>query len=289
MIHPGDFWNQPELGTGTQFERGLLSLFTVEGNGKPRPIGTAFLISADGGTGVACTAAHNFSGIAQLQQPPLTHHSSALREFLPEGKPLNLAASAVRAMLTEIDRVEMAQLTWAVWDERNDIAVFGLRPQIETDMDCFKSAYEVTDTVPHVGELIAISGFSTIDVDAEFIEPKPHAIFRLIRTHILRIGRVKAIFPEGHLLCRGPCIETSIPVFPGMSGAPAMRFGSAGEPMVPFGVVSSDADQIGIDKNDRTAEGTSIVALLGAKTTVEYVSGKRTMQFSFGHAHFVQG
>jgi hypothetical protein len=72
---------------------------------------------------------------------------------------------------------------------------------------------------------------------------------------------------DGHILCRGPCIETTIPVFAGMSGGPVFQTSKPGQSMTPFGLVCSDPDEPVALKNDRSRAGSSILSLLSHEIT----------------------
>lgn len=83
--------------------------------------------------------------------------------------------------------------------------------------------------------------------------------FRVSRRPTLRVGRVLEKYPGRHRLSVGPCVETSIPIYSGMSGGPVFRYAESG-PMRAFGVVCCDPDpNLGL-KQDRCTEGRSIIA-----------------------------
>ena len=81
------------------------------------------------------------------------------------------------------------------------------------------------------------------------------------RPFLRRNGRVTAYHPSGYSLCHGAWIETSIPIFPGMSGAPVMKL-MPGGPILPFGVMSFDLQDDLAHKWDRSIAGHSIVPLI---------------------------
>lgn len=87
------------------------------------------------------------------------------------------------------------------------------------------------------------------------------------RELVLRGGRVTEVFPNGHLLCHGPCIETTIPIFPGMSGAPVMRY-APGTPMQPFGVMSTGHTEDPSLKFERSKPGHSIGPLINPSVSI---------------------
>jgi hypothetical protein len=89
-------------------------------------------------------------------------------------------------------------------------------------------------------------------------------------------GRVSGVHPGGFLLCKGPCIETTMPVvFRGMSGGPVMRMGSGDDKLQAFGLISSDFDfQDPAAKPDRSQKGSSVMAVLGATVRIN-TAGQR--------------
>jgi len=62
-----------------------------------------------------------------------------------------------------------------------------------------------------------------------------------------------------------------------MSGGPVMVLGKAGDPIKPFGLVSTDPDDDDSRKNDRSVSGSSIVALLQPKVTFDAVGQREAM------------
>lgn len=84
---------------------------------------------------------------------------------------------------------------------------------------------------------------------------------------------------KGYLLCRGPCVETTIPVFGGMSGGSACLYPKPGGKLLSFGVVSSDSDDYTDKKNDRTQTGSSIISLISPES-VEAGDGSQLLKLS---------
>jgi len=257
-------WDQLDLGEGfSQFNQGLVTILAWDSTRSPAPIGTAFIIGSFGETAIALTAAHVFKGVRDVQQPYQRHHPSALPEFLGDVDEICLDRKRVRALCCDHQGLEIATITWAVWDKKSDIGILNLRVQTE-GKKFFETRYLLNDQPPVVGEEVCVLGYADMSVSKEHKEDNQES-FDIKRRPILRKGRITAIHPEGHLLCRGPCIETSIPVFPGMSGGPVFRVGSAGEQILPFGLISSDSESDVETKNNRLISGATIVALLGAE------------------------
>ena len=244
--------------------------------------GEGSVVLAEENGAVACTAAHNFGAIHQHQQPSHVHHSTALREFLPDPKPLNIERGHVRILHHEGSRVDMCVLTWAVWDEMADIAFFGMRPQ-DGSKNQFRNAYQFAETMPAIGDEVIVMGYADHKVQAQPLPRANHKRIEIARTFTARSGRVTAHHLEGHILCRGPCVETSIPVFPRMSGSPIATFTDVGKPIMPFGVVSSDPELEDGDKFDTSKSGATIISLFSPK--VEVLSdGRRNFIFALNQA-----
>jgi hypothetical protein len=274
MIPTGLYWNQAELGPGSRENSGLVSILAIEDDLGPVPIGTAFITAAFGDRAVCCTAAHIFTGISRLQTRFAPRpHPTALSEFLPNGRPLDLDRKKLRAMCWEEGKVEFAYFDWAVWDERADLAFFGIHVQDGSDSDFFRSHLLLDPAHPEIGDLVGVLGYYDMKIDS-FENTKHQGEWSFSRQLLLRIGRVTAYHPEGHSLVGAPCIQTTIPIFPGMSGAPVMKF-VPGETKQSFGVMSCDPDTA--DKWDRSVSGQSIIPLIRPAIELSPTGQRSTM------------
>lgn len=277
-------WNQAELEPAHPLNSGLLSLIAFDSNRRPRPIGTAFIVFAKGDFAIAATAAHNFDGIAQIQQEAKPRcHPSALQEFLPNGEQITLDRQKVRAIYLAGNHLEMCILGWAAWDQKTDICFFSVASQDKSTVpNLFQAELQIDDNLPSIGDEVAVLGFADMTVMQHQRDGlKEESI--ISRPLVLRKGFVTQIFPEGHILCRGPCIETTIPVFPGMSGGPVMRLGNFGDPIMPFGIISSDPEVPLEQKNNMLIPGNSIVALLDATVNLG-AAGERIVQLKLAQS-----
>jgi hypothetical protein len=241
---------------------GIVLLLAFKQNRSPRPIGTAFIIGVEEQNAIAVTAAHNLQAIGEAQAPIKKHHATALPEFLNDSNVLDLDRKKVRAVCFENGKVEISVITRATYDKDLDIAFFSFIPQSKKIKFFSKYRFNLDDYSPKLGDEIAVLGLGHISVLFEERDGKGKESFQIECQSILRRGTVTNIHNNGHILCRGPCIETSIPVFPGMSGAPVMVLDKPGRPMKPFGLVSSDLEHDKEIKNDQTISGSSIIALL---------------------------
>lgn len=218
MLPDGFEWNQAELEPRHEFNNALVSIVAFDDRRIPRPIGTGFILAVLPECAIGCTAAHNFSELRRIQSPKKWHHPSALKQFLPSAKPLDLNRKGVRAMCIAGNQVEMAIFGWVAWDEASDIAFFSLVPQDRTSSDAFTAKLDLDNYDPQIGAEIVALGYKDMSVENDTRDGSGADKFDFQRQLIMRGGRITAVHPQGHRLCNGPCVETSIPVFPGMSG-----------------------------------------------------------------------
>jgi hypothetical protein len=275
-------WNQAEI--DPLFNRGLVTLIAFDEQGQPYGLGTGFVVSRDDRKAVCMTAAHVITEIRNLQAPPaLLHALSALPEFLPPPRAIDLSRQKVRAIAAEGNRVEALVVEGAIVDEAKDIAVITVALEDNDSASFFSAEFEADNAVPQNGSLVCILSYGDLAADSFVIEGDLRREFRMTRRPILRVGTVVEHYPNGHRLCRGPCIETTIPVYSGMSGGPVFAFGEPGRPMRPIGLVCSDPDLDGPEKENRSRSGSSIAALLPCSVEVNDV-GARVVKFVFPNA-----
>lgn len=275
MIPSGMYWNQAELPRASELNHGLVSILAFEEDLRPVPLGTGFITAAFGDRAVCCTAAHIFTHLHRLQRVGPIPHPTALREFLPEGAPLDLDRKKLRAMCWENGKIEIAYFDWAIWDERADLSFFGIHVQEGTDSSFFRSNLLLDHEPPEIGTEVAVLGYHDMKV-LSFEGTKDHNKGTIGRQLLLRSGRVTAYHPQGYSLCRSACIETTMPIFPGMSGSPVMRF-VEGAPILPFGVMSFDPDTEPTDKWDRSVPGHAIVPLIKPVIELSTTGQRNTM------------
>lgn len=261
-IRPGEHWN--EASPHPDFDRGIVSIFALDPLSKVHMIGTGFIVSRSDRHATCVTAAHVLNEARRVQAPPQRHAASAL--FVPPPKPIDLDPERLRAISTEAGRVEACIVKGVALDDEADLAVFSIALQDDKSRSFFAHAYEIDSSTPQVGDLVCILSYRGLKAEQT---PVGSNGFQLLiqQGAVLRIGRVLEYHPNGTTIHRGPCIETSIPVFHGMSGGPAFIWSDTGAAKV-FGFVCLDRDgDNDKDKDDRGVEGRSIVALLPARST----------------------
>lgn len=263
----GFFWNEAEA--NAEYNRGLLTIMAFDRTNRPHIVGTGFIVGVEQFRAVCVTAAHVFAEVRRLQSPPQRHSLSALPEFLPPPKSIELDSQRVRAISMEGGRPEVLCIDGLVFDEATDIAFFSVVLQCPPGKPYFTGQFVVDGTPPAVGDYVAVLSYGdqASSSSNRTVDGGQEISVILKRRPVLRVGRVLAHYPDGHRLCRGPCIETSIPVYSGMSGGPAMHYGMTGSTMTPFGLVCSDPDWDGESKQDRSIEGHSILAILPCQTS----------------------
>jgi hypothetical protein len=262
MLSNNFAWNQAIIKDDNCLHNGIVLLLAFKQNRSPMPIGTGFIIEAYEDYAIGVTASHNFQGICDIQASPKKHHSAALSEFLYDGHILDLDRKKVRAVCFKNGKVEVPIIAWAAYDKNLDVAFFSLIPQDKDAKSFFQYFFLLDDYSPKIGDEVAVLGLAQMTVPFEERDSNGNESLHLTEQLILRGGTITNVHDEGHILCRGPCVETSIPVFSGMSGGPVMIMGQPEDPIKPFGLVSSDLEHDEKTKNDRSIPGSSIVARL---------------------------
>lgn len=252
-------WNEGVIPTGDPVRSGLASLLVIKNDLQPELVGTAFLISADGNRATAVTAAHCFEQIKRILHPNSKHHASALPEFLPQPKEMDL--KQVKAVYESNQQVFACVIEHAFWDPSTDLAVFTLLAPKEAP-NLFRTFFWVDDQIPQVGEQVAVIGFADMQVNSHDSNSQ---VGEMQLRLTLRIGRVEGVYQAGYYMLKAPCIQMSIPVFSGMSGGLVARAGENGTQIQPFGFVSHSPSTQPL--NDRSQSGHSVGAILQATKT----------------------
>jgi len=262
-------WNQAET-NNNELRKGLLTIIAHDLENRPHAIGTGFIINVDGGAqAIAVTAAHIFNEVRRLQSRPSKHSQSALSEFLPPPKAIDIDRKILRAVSIEEGVIEVTIIEWLCFDDVSDIAIFSIALQNNTNKSFFRSKFDIESSIPSIGELVCILSYGNLNINDFNQESNEKWSFELSQKPILRVGTVLNYYPNGTRLCRGACIETSIPVYSGMSGGLVCRYDSPGAPIRAIGLVCSDPDPDTEDKENRSIEGRSIIALLPCKIKME--------------------
>jgi Trypsin-like peptidase domain len=217
MTLNGFLWNQAELTLGDPLHSGLLMLLLIREDRSLQLIGTAFIVSANGCRATAISAAHNFEEIRKTLHPHLSHHSSTLDEFLPP--PAELDLNQVKAIYTKDDKARACIVELSIWDRATDLAVLNIIvPDRENDL--FSDLLWLDDTIPAVGDDVVMIGYGNMKTiaDADRV-----GVGMIQRQLVLRLGKIEQVHLQGSHLVKAPCVETTIPVYGGMSGGIVAR------------------------------------------------------------------
>lgn len=260
QVHPlqNVEWNEAE--PNVDLYRGIVALIAFDDQGKPQPVGSGFIIKSEGRRAWAVTAAHVLAGVRALQQGERPY-STALDMFLPRPRAIDIDRKRLRAMTRMNDRVDVLVVTGLAFDEKTDIGILTLAPQDDSEPSIPPYEFAPDDRIPSVGDEVCMLSFGGLDA-LDFKKDGEYQEFKLSLRPVLRIGRVLALHPDGTRLCRGPCIETSIPVFLGMSGGAIFHWNGGIGALKPFALVCSDPDPDDERKMDTRRAGASIMALL---------------------------
>lgn len=240
----------------------MLQILAFDPHGNPKLIGTGFVVGVSENKAVAITAAHNFhEGVVKIQNPSKRHHPSTPLEFLPDSEEIHVDPKKLRAIFRYGKIVDLCTIDFAVWERSTDFSFFAFTPQNSEITTPQIKELSIQKVEPKEGGIVAMLGFRGM-ATTPIQEHEGITHFSTKSQFICRVGRIKKIYRDGHLLCKGPCLETTIPVFPGMSGGPVFLLPEKGAPIIPFGLVSSDPDAPDEEKDNPKIPGSSIVSLL---------------------------
>jgi hypothetical protein len=269
-------WN--ETAPPGEVEFGLLSIFARDQRSdRLQAIGTGFVITGYANGAVACSAAHLFAEVRRLQQDVdrVQPHASAIAEFLPEPRAVDLALRGLAVVgRSATERAVFARVEGLAFDEAADVAVLQVVGQRDCAERIFQREFLLDDRLPGVGDLVEVVSYADLRCQDSDGRTEVH------RRPVSRVGRVLEVFPDGHRLCRGPCVETSIPLYSGMSGGPVTIYDPA-NPRRVFGFVCSDPDRDGPEKNDRSVAGRSLIAKLPCVHVVRNQDGTSVAELGF--------
>ncbi|KTB77033.1 hypothetical protein AO070_19650 [Pseudomonas syringae pv. syringae PD2766] len=281
MRNPEIFWTEHNLGD-TRFPA-LFPLAALSGPNGPKLVGTAFVISAHESYAIALSVAHNFDGLKKAQQPARSRHPSALLDLFGDAEEISLEPGQVSAIYIDGPDVSVANVDWVFVDKKRDLAVFKI--STHNGSSPFRSAFSLREFTPMTGDEIMVMGY---DMTLEEVDTEGQNLSLSVGLRIVcRTGKVSAYHPDGHIFVRGPCIETTVPVFGGMSGGPVFIKDEEGRPMCAIGAISSDPDEALEQKQSPTYNGQSAVTLLNLYQDRNDPEGKTfALQMISGHFNF---
>jgi hypothetical protein len=256
----GFLWNQAELPSGDPLHEALVMLLVTREDLSLQLVGTGFIVAADGGRATAISAAHCFEEVRKVLHPHSPHHLSTPREFLPTPKEIDL--KQVKALYTKATEVHTCAVELAIWDSATDLAVLNITAPDDNDQ-LFTKLFWIDDVFPSVNEKVAMIGYGNMEVIPDETRQQYGTIKRQL---ILRLGTVEGVHPEGFYMLKAPCVETTIPIYSGMSGGLVARWGSPDTQIQPFAFISHAPEPQPID--DRSLSGHSVGSILNATRAI---------------------
>jgi hypothetical protein len=256
-------------------EDGLFTLLAKDTDGALHAIGTGFVILNGEREALGISAAHVFSEIRRFQRKSGRSHPSMPSQFAPMPPPIDISLGRVLAVSKVGGKFLCAGIAGLAFDEAADIGVVQLRPQSPSESLSGLRMVMLDDTRPQVGGLVFAATYADLTCES----PDRNSL-HMRRRAVMRVGKVLAVHEEGTRLCRGPCIETTIPFYSGMSGGPVLHAGTTGN-LRAIGLVCSDPDEDGPQKSDPTHAGRSIVALLPVKRISGAADGIQEIMLRF--------
>lgn len=268
-------WNEVE--GAEELRHGLAVLMASDQNGKLQPIGTCFIVKCFDRIAIAMTATHNLEAVRSLKMHRPRHHSSTPSEFISKSGPIDLSQSAIHVVAFKGGLLKSCKVLWAIAVEKTDTSIVCLDSSDEPNF--FSKEFLLSARNPVVGDSIGVLGFSDMRESAKSQQSAEPGFYQFELRVLVRTGKVVGLHPNGHLLCKAGCIESSIPVFPGMSGGPAFFFSAQERSIEVFGIICSDsAFEDGSTKYDRSKSGQSTITLIDRAVDVDE-HGVRSVSF----------
>lgn len=225
-----------------QFRPTLISFVASGSDMQPYPVGSGFLIGAGPQMAIALTAKHVLTpGVLNVQRPHKMHAKSALAEFLPKSATTpSIHPKNLFALWADSSKGLPLQISFSCYNESTDLAVcvLTLPPNAETPF--LTPCIPIHTGVPNVGEIVHMVSYDKLAQQTlKPITTSEPGAFELHRTVSIRRGYVTGVYLDGYRQYRWPCITSSIPAEPGMSGG-FVFVPKDGETIAACGVVSAD-------------------------------------------------
>jgi hypothetical protein len=223
------------------FRNALVAFLAFDKDRIPHLAGTGFVIGAASQALLVISAKHVFTeGVLRAQRPSPGHASSALfvhpYDRLPSLEPERLKVihlGSATAMMLNVVHLN--------YNDSLDVATSVLMPQkLESISQRVSIPLDVDQ--PSLGSLIHMVSLDGLKVDEhtppQEADGKGQIIAASLRVSI-RVGVVTGIYPKGVRHYRWPCLTTSIPAEPGMSGG-FVYFPREGVTVAACGIICAD-------------------------------------------------
>jgi hypothetical protein len=283
LILPGNRWNEAkQIGSDADDVRdALLHVMAFSPQNFVQLVGTAFIVGVMDSCTIAMSAAHVFyEGARCVQAPTYRYHRPALAKFLPEATEISLEENRLGVLYVVRGVYFLCTVDRLVCDRKADIAVFTIACQDREALHASARKFELLHSAPTLGEKVVLAGFRKMQILRDETNPNGERVLEIDRKWCMRVGSVTALHPTGHSPCRGPCIETNIPVFSGMSGGPAFLCSEEGQVKGILGIISTDLEASDATKASFQQAGSSIVSLVPSRVTGD-LTGEPTISVDF--------
>lgn len=224
------------------YSRCLLSVIAFGPQLEPALVGSAFVLGAGEGYGLALTARHVLpEGVQRVQQPIDRHAPSAW--FVPASRSIpSLDQRKLRVMWLSPTGGDMLNVGHVSYNAALDISAFLVLPQDRNGVSFSPAGILLDTSIPAKGDVVHMISNSRLVLE----ESQPpgdrdgvgHGL-QIERAISVRIGVVTEVYPSGFRQYRWPCFTTSIPALPGMSGG-FVSIPRNGQAVAACGVVSAD-------------------------------------------------
>lgn len=231
------YWVPVEWIERPQREQGVfVVLLSANENDEPQVLGNGFVVYAADNSALCLGAAHSFEAVKNIERKKTARgHLEVPFDFRVRG-PEYFSSDRIKALVIVDDEPIVCDLGHLNYLDGYDVAAFGVHaPQ---GREIFTSNVALDLSAPRPGDEIAVlANYLTM----EPISTEPESQMKLTQRFEMRLGVVTEVImgPSGHSN-QSFIFKTTVPVTPGMSGAPVIAKPRKGEPVVVRGVVSSD-------------------------------------------------
>ena len=266
-----------------QFRPALVSFIAADKARFLGSAGTGFFIGFSEGLALLMTARHVLDFVGSMQRPHSRHAASALKMFLPKTDPLSIKHGSVAALWANEMHAQALHIEYASLND-TDVACCLAIPELSSKTSFIPACLQLSTEPPKVGSLIHyVSYLLQEPEEISPLEELPEDAFKLTRSVSVRRGTVIGVHWQGYRQYGWPCITTTIPAEPGMSGGFAYLVGEHGTPLGVCGIICADNSSVEARKSPFLA-GESVVAMsvlaLGLQIPIQTTdtSPRRTLQ-----------
>jgi hypothetical protein len=234
LLGEGEFWAQAQWTEPPTNEKTVLGTLVAADDGeKLHVLGNAFVIRDNGSNAICMTAAHSFDHAKRFQRERTKYsHPSMPPDFRPMG-PEYVRTEGIFAVFVVDDEPMCCNVGQLNYIDGYDVAVFTAHAPQSRRIFRYRLAIDLRP--PEKGEEVGLLAYATE------LEHYDYGAGRISQNILLRAGTVLDPAEESYLIAgQSFCFRTTIPVVPGMSGAPVVSKLTLGNATIVRRVVSSD-------------------------------------------------